>query len=307
VNARLFAMPGAGPFARSVAANVPLERGELTTRRFPDGETYVRVESDVTRRDCVVVADLARPDEKVVPLLLVATTLRDLGARRVGLVAPYLPYLRQDARFAAGEGITSVYFARWISGAFDWLCTVDPHLHRHPTLAAVYSIPAEVVAAAPRIAAWIRREVAAPLLVGPDEESTQWVAQVAASAGAPFVVAAKRRHGDRDVEIDLPDLAAHRGRTPVLVDDIASTARTMVAVARQLTERGRLPPICIAVHGLFAGAAFDELRAAGVARIASCNTVHHPSNEIDVAPDVAAAVERWCRGGDIVDDVKLEG
>jgi len=237
VNARLFAMPGAGPFARSVAANVPLERGELTPRRFPDGETYVRVESDVTRRDCVVVADLARPDEKVVPLLLVAATLRDLGARRVGLVAPYLPYLRQDARFAAGEGITSVYFARWISGAFDWLCTVDPHLHRHPTLAAVYSIPAEVVAAAPRIAAWIRREVAAPLLVGPDEESTQWVAQVAASAGAPFVVAAKRRHGDRDVEIDLPDLAAHRGRTPVLVDDIASTARTMVAVARQLTER----------------------------------------------------------------------
>ena len=124
---------------------------------------------------------------------------------------------------------------------------------------------------------------------------------------APHVVLREVRRGDRDVEVSPPDVERWRDRTPVLVDDVVPTARTMVAVARQLTRQGELPPVCIAVHALFAGAAFDELRAAGVARIASCNTVHHASNEIDVAPDVAAAVERWCRGGDIVDDVKLEG
>jgi len=290
VSRLLLPFPGCDAFAARLVARGAGRLVVAQLRSFPDGETHVRLRDDVTGGDVAIVASLDRPDEKLARLLLLAATARDLGARRVGLVAPYLAYLRQDARFEPGDGITSVYFARLLSAAFDWLVTVDPHLHRWPTLAAIYSIPTSVAPAAPAIAAWIRAEVAGPLVIGPDAESEPWARGVAAAAGAPHAVASKVRHGDRDVEVELPDLARWRGRTPVIVDDIASTARTQAAVVRRLRSDGWAPPVCIAVHALFSGDAEATLRAAGAGRIATCDTVVHPTNAIDVSGAVAAAL-----------------
>jgi ribose-phosphate pyrophosphokinase len=266
--------------------------GAMTLRRFPDGETYVRLRTPVRGREVVVVCSLERPDERALPALLVAATARDLGARRVGLVAPYLGYMRQDARFAAGEGVTSRYFGRLLSAAFDWLVTVDPHLHRHHSLDAVYAIPALTLSAAPRIAAWITCHVRRPVVIGPDAESAQWAEAVAAACRLPCVVLEKVRRGDRKVAISVPDLRRWRDHTPVLVDDIISTAGTMIATVRQLRRARLAPPICIGVHAVFADGAYDELRGAGVARIVTCNTIAHPSNAIDVTDVVAAGVAR---------------
>jgi ribose-phosphate pyrophosphokinase len=129
-----------------------------------------------------------------------------------------------------------------------------------------------------------------PVLIGPDSESSQWVTAIAALAGAPFVVLDKTRQGDRDVTIAVNDDAALRDRTPVLVDDIISTAHTMIAVVRQLLERGLPAPVCIGVHGVFAPDAYRELSAAGAARIVTTNTIAHESNQIDLSERVAMAV-----------------
>lgn len=103
-----------------------------------------------------LVAQLPDPDRSIPSLLFLAHALRDLGAARVGLVAPYLPYMRQHARFKPGEAITSVAFAKIISAAFDWLVTVDPHLHRRASLDEIYTIPSEVVPSAPAIAVLVQ-------------------------------------------------------------------------------------------------------------------------------------------------------
>jgi ribose-phosphate pyrophosphokinase len=153
--------------------------------------------------------------------------------------------------------------------------TVDPHLHRYHYLSEVYRIPTRVVPAAPAIAAWISAHVTRPMLVGPDAESAQWVAQVAAGAGCPYTVLSKVRSGDREVAVSAADAAALHGYTPVLVDDIISTARTMMAAVRQLQAAGLPPPVCIGVHALFAGDAYEALQAAGPARIVTCDTVPH--------------------------------
>jgi ribose-phosphate pyrophosphokinase len=225
-----------------------------------------------------------------VALLLVAATAKDLGAMRVGLVAPYLPYLRQDARFRPGEGVTSRYFAELIAQAFDWIVTVDPHLHRLTSLAAVYRVPALAVHAAPLLANWIRAHVRDAVLVGPDAESAQWVAAVAADAGVPHVVGSKVRHGEREVTVALPEIAAMRERTPVLIDDVISTAGTMIATVERLRAFGMRAPVCIAVHAVFAGTAYEDLLAAGAARVVTCNTIEHASNAIDVSPLLADGV-----------------
>lgn len=272
-------------------------------RQFPDGETYVRIDSDVKDRAAVILCSLRDPDTHFLPLVFLADTLRELGARQVGLVAPYLAYMRQDRRFQPGEAMTSTSFARLVSARFDWLITVDPHLHRRHSLGEIYTIAAEVVHAAPLLTEWIRANVAAPLVIGPDAESEQWVREVAEAVPCPYVVLEKTRRGDRNVEVSaIPNLDRWADRTPVLIDDIISSAHTMVEAVRQLRERPEAAspaPICLGVHGVFAEAAYEMLRLAGPARIVTTNSIPHPTNAIDLSAVLATPVRRhMARGND---------
>lgn len=288
---QIISLPGSQACADHLAERMHAPRCGLESRRFPDGEIYLRVLGDVQGSDVAVVAQLHEPDAQIPGLLFLADVLRDLGAARVGLVAPYLPYMRQDARFQPGEAVTSISFAKLVSAAFDWLVTVDPHLHRHATLTEIYRIPSEVVPSAPAIAAWVQTHVKRPHLIGPDEESVQWVREVAGFIGCPYEVLRKERRGDREVVLTLPELDALQGRTPVLVDDIISSAHTMAEAVRALRARGSAPPVCVGVHALFAGDGAALLQAAGAARVVTCNTLAHASNAIDVMGAVGEAVK----------------
>jgi ribose-phosphate pyrophosphokinase len=283
-------LQGAHACADRIATRLSTTCIRFEQRRFPDGETYLRVPDDVRDRDIVVVAHLRDPDPQLPALVFLADALHELGARSAGLVAPYLPYMRQDMRFRPGEAITSHSFARLVGGAFDWLVTVDPHLHRRASLGEILTIPTAVVPSAPAIAAWLQARVVHPFVIGPDEESRQWVSEVAALAGCPYAVFRKIRRGDRDVMLELPELRGLRGRTPVLVDDIVSTAHTLATAVRQLAQEGFDPAVCVGVHAVFAQGADELLRSAGAATVVTCNTLVHPSNAIDVTAAIAEAV-----------------
>ncbi len=278
----LLPMPGNEAMAGAIASRRGAELGRLETRRFPDEETYLRIASDVRGRQVDIVCTLARPDPQLMGLILAADAARDLGAAGVHLVAPYLAYMRQDARFAEGEAISSISFARMLSQWFDSLVTVDPHLHRRASLTEIFSIPTHVAHAAPLLGDWISANVEKPLVIGPDSESEQWVSAVAARAGAPHVVLSKRRFGDRCVEIAVPDLSLWQDRRPVLVDDIISSGRTMAEACRQLSRLDFAPSCCLAVHALFADDAYARLSA--LARdVVTTDSVPHASNAISVA------------------------
>lgn len=283
----VFPLPGNEAFAASVAKTMSCELGELETRLFPDGESYVRLLTPVKDRDVSLLCTLHKPDEKLIRLYLAAGTARELGARSIGLIAPYLAYMRQDSRFKAGEGAAATHMARLLSASFDWLVTVDPHLHRHHSLDEIYSIPAKVVQSAPMIAAWIKENVSHPVIVGPDAESEQWALKVARAVGCPHAILQKTRYGDRDVEVTAPQTNGWENMTPVIVDDIASTGKTMIAAIQHLRTAGLPAPICIAVHGVFADGALDDMRAAGAGRIVTCNTIAHPTNAISLEEAVA--------------------
>jgi ribose-phosphate pyrophosphokinase len=291
----VLALPDNAELAAAVADGAAAEHGDLALRRFPDGETHVRVGTAVAGRTVVLCCSLHAPDARTVPLLLAAATVRDLGAARVGLVAPYLPYLRQDARFEPGEGVTARYYPHILAGGVDWCVTVDPHLHRLPGLDAVYPIPVAVAHAPAAIAAWLRATVPDGVVVGPDTESRQWVAEVARASGLPSIVLQKERRGDRTVSVSVPDLTPWAGRTPVVVDDIVSTARTMIAAVVRLRAAGAPPPVCVGIHALFSDGALDALLAAGAARVVTCNTVPHPTNAIDVRPALMPMVRQMLR------------
>lgn len=287
----LFALPGGESSAQRLAQALGWELGGATIRRFPDGEAYVRLLSDVQGREVAFVGSLDRPDEKFMTLYFAACLAREQGAKRIGLVAPYLAYMRQDSVFHKGEGQTSVAFGKLLSSIVNWLVTIDPHLHRHQALDECYTIPTQIVHAAPDIAQWVKQHIVRPLIIGPDAESEQWAGEVARLAGSPCIVLEKIRRGDRDVSVSVPDTDRWRDHTPVLVDDIASTARTMMGAASHVLQAGLAKPVCVAVHPVFADNAYAELQALGVGQIVSCNTIAHASNAIDLVPALAVAVQ----------------
>ena len=273
----------------AMAPMLAARNGRLDWRHFPDGESLVTIEEDLDGIDVALVASLRNPDELALPLRYAAATAREFGARSVGLIAPYLAYMRQDKRFNPGEAVSAPLFARFLEESFDWLVTADPHLHRNPELSGLYRIPVRRLATAPVIADWLRDNLPNAILIGPDSESEQWVSDIAKRAGFPYQVLTKTRRGDRDVEVSLPSIDAAFSRTPVIVDDIVSSGRTSIETLGHLRRLGLPPAVCVVIHPVFAQNAYEQLLAAGPARVVSTDSIPHPSNAISVAGLLAQA------------------
>ena len=261
----------------------------LERHRFPDGELRLRL-PDLLPPRVVIWRGLQQPNEKLVELLLAARTARTLGARHLTLVTPYLAYMRQDMAFNPGEAVSQRIVGAFLADLFDALITVDPHLHRVATLQEAVPVrDAIVLSGAPLLADFIATRRADVLLVGPDEESLQWVAQAAQRHGWAHAVCRKTRHGDRHVEIALPDLPL-AGRSVVLMDDVASSGHTAAQAARGLLQAGAASVDVAVTHALFAPGALELLHAAGVGEVWSTDAIAHPSNAVSIVPAVAEAL-----------------
>lgn len=272
-----------------LAAKLAVPYREVAIHRFPDGEHRLRL-SESLPEQVVVCRSLFEPNEKLIDLLLLSQTARDLGARQLVLVAPYLCYMRQDKAFHPGEAVSQHIIGKLLAECFDALVTVDPHMHRTPNLADAVPVSQAInLSAAVPIAGYLQAMDIKPLLVGPDEESEQWVQRIAALTGLNYIVARKRRAGDRKIEIVLPesDIA---GQHVVLIDDIISTGCTLARTAEHLLRLGACSVRCIATHVLPHGGAEEELAHAGVLEMLSTDSIPHASNRIQLAGLLAEAI-----------------
>lgn len=290
MSASLHFMPGHEPAATRLAAELAIPVQPVTVHRFPDGESLVRVGpvSDTALLYC----PLDHPDDRLVQVLLAASALRDRGAERVVLIAPYLGYMRQDIAFSPGEAVSQRVIGGLIAQGFDGLVTVDPHLHRTACLGDVVpGIAALNVSAAPTISAAIAAGMTPDtILVGPDAESRPWVEAVAAQLGLETVIAEKRRLGDRQVEIVLPDPAWLAARPVLLVDDLISSGGTLIECARVLAACGARLRGAFATHCLASADDLAALARSGVGPLAATDSVPGPAATIPIAPALAAAI-----------------
>ena len=281
--------------ARRIATVLDQPYAQVAVHRFPDGESKVTVPADCGG-EAVLVRSLDQPDAKLVELMLAAGALRDQGVARLTLVAPYLCYMRQDIAFKPGEAVSQRLVGRFLAGLFDAVVTVDPHLHRISTLPeAIPGIRAVALSAADAIGAFVAQRVEGALLLGPDSESEQWVSRAALAGGLDHGVCAKMRRGDRDVSVALPDVAM-AGRRVVLVDDIASTGRTLAEATTACLAHGAASVDVAVTHALFAGDALQVLSRAGVREVWSTDAVAHPSNALELAGLLAESLAEALRG-----------
>jgi len=276
--------------ATAVARAAGLTALAIERHRFPDGELRLCLPPSLPPR-VVVWRGLHQPNEKLVELLLVAQTARTLGASELTLVAPYLGYMRQDMAFRPGEAVSQRIVGGFLAGLFDAVITVDPHLHRVATLQeAVPVARAVVLSGAPLLAEHIARERGRVVLLGPDEESLQWVASAARVHGWAHAVCRKTRHGDREVDIVLPDMAL-AGEAVVLIDDVASSGQTLVRAAELLRAAGARSVDVAVTHALLDEDALARIHQAGVDAFWSTDAVAHPSNAVSIAAAVAGALQ----------------
>ncbi|MGE4218275.1 MAG: ribose-phosphate pyrophosphokinase-like domain-containing protein, partial [Alphaproteobacteria bacterium] len=165
----LFAFADSLDPARRLAAALGLPCVEIELHRFPDGESRVRVPE--AAEAALLYRSLDRPNDKLVDLLLAASSLRDSGTARLTLVAPYLCYMRQDMAFRPGEAVSQRAVCGFLDRLFDAVVTVEPHLHRIDSLAAVFpTAQAAALSATGLLAEALRTDGVDPatVLVGPD-------------------------------------------------------------------------------------------------------------------------------------------
>ena len=281
--------------AEALAAALAIPLALVQRHRFPDGESRLRLPPALPG-ELLLLRGLHRPNTKLVELLISVAAARDLGARRVLLVSPYLAYMRQDMAFQPGEAVSQRHIAALLGSQFDGLITADPHLHRIASLdEAMPGCRSVALSAAPLLGAWVAQHVPRALLLGPDEEALQCVGEAGRRHGLDFAVCRKQRLGDRDVQVVLPDLpqASFAGRAVVLMDDVASTGRTLVEAARAVLAAGAASVDVAVTHGLFVGDALAQLLAAGVRQVWSSDAVPHTTSVVPMAGLLAAAVQAF--------------
>ncbi len=289
MNNLILALPGAEDLAQDLAERLGCEANAVEVRYFADGEQLVRLRTSVDARRVLLAAQLFHPADKTLTAIFTADAARELGAAEVGLVAPYLPYMRQDARFRAGEAVSSRSYARLLSGAFNFLVCVGPHLHRIRDLREIYRIPTRVVSPAAAIAGWLAHAAPHCILVG--DRNATWIGEIAAAARVPFVLLEAPQDGRPPA---VPAASSAAGRTPVLMEDIASTCDGLIAAAQALRAAGWGTPIAVVIHALLRQEDVQALHHAGVARIAACTRATHSTGVIPLDDALADAVRALC-------------
>ncbi|MFH1590737.1 MAG: ribose-phosphate diphosphokinase [archaeon] len=284
--------PGAIELAKRIARKVKSHYSNVEIGTFPDGETNLRFTRPVKGQHVILVQTMRPANENMMEAMFAAYTARDLGAKKVTLIAPYLAYMREDKRFHSGECISARVMARLLSAAFDRIITIDPHLHRFHKLSEIFSIPAARVTAAGIIGQYVKRNIRGAVIIGPDEESDQWAEEVAKVAKVPADVLTKTRYSSVHVEIHFRSGESYKRKHAVLVDDIISTGHTMMETIKQLKRMGVKRITCIGVHGLFTDDAYPKMKKMGV-KIVTANTISHPTNGIDVSGLLKDALGRW--------------
>lgn len=262
---------------------------------FPDGEKYVRFKGNVRGKEIVLVQSMhPKPNDALVELFLVAKNARDLGAKKVTALVPYLGYMRQDKRFNPGEAFSAKHVAELLSSCLDELFTFDAHLHRIKKMGEIFSIPAHNLSAGNDIAGFVEKKFNAKdtLIVGPDFESSQWARRIADRIGFGSTILEKKRLSSRKVTVRLVEDVDLRGKRVVIIDDIASTGNTLIEAAKAMKKNGAKSVDCVLVHALLVEGALEKIKRSGMRNFFSCNTIRHPTNAIDLSGTAAGELSK---------------
>ena len=275
---------------------VPLVTAEVGA--FADGEMRVHVGQDVRDAGVFIVQPTCPPvNEHLMVLALLADAVRAAGAARVTGIVPYFGYARQEQRSRPGDPRSAQVVGRLLdSVGLNHLVTLDLHA---PALESALPMPATLLHAAevflPQVKSWGIRNL---VVVSPDAGGLKRAQRYALALDAPLAVVAKERPRP-DTAAPLQVLGNVKDRVCLVVDDMASTGRTMTGAADALRQAGAQEVHAVFTHAVMAPGAVDRLFAARFGKVLTSDSIPVSADPwlevVPVAPLLARTV-RYLHG-----------
>jgi ribose-phosphate pyrophosphokinase len=281
---------------------------ELESRRFPDGEGYVRVPSDAidaVRSEPVVLVSNTYPDSGIVNTVLLLEAIaevrrgnlsnlkgeepqnmEDVGSG-VYLAIPYYGYSRQDKRFSKGEAVSARVIADILARGCDGIAILDLH---EPAVLKDMEVPIEFVSSMPEIADLLQNEVSPDFVLSPDKGAIARATEVAGLIGCDFSYLEKTRIDAHTIEHTPKDLDVD-GKVVAIVDDMISTGGTICRASDALRRQGATEVHAACTHGLFTGGAILRL-SNHVDGVHSTDSLPNPRAVVSAAPALARGLKR---------------
>ena len=269
--------------ARKLAGILGVKLSGCSTRRFPDGELYVRIEADLKDQDVVVVGNTGS-DSDIIETLFLLNASRENGARSVKVVIPYYGYARQHMIYKAGESVSSRAILRTIENWADEILCVEIH----DLATAGYAVkPFINVEAIDSLAEFFKdRDI--DMVISPDDGGLERATRLAKLIGSEALFIEKKRVDSKNVIMSLPE-RDFSGKNILLVDDIISTGGTILKAINLLRSKSASQIFVTAVHGVFASGSQSQISALSDGLWVT-DTIEGEFSSISVAKDLAKAL-----------------
>lgn len=286
---KLFSGTGNPELSKRIAQELGIPVGEMTLKKFSDGEIRVQVEQSVRGDDVFLVQPGSNPvNDNLMELLIMIDAFRRASARRVNVVMPYYCYARQDKKVKPREPVTAKLVANLISTAgASRLLTVDLHAAQ---IVGFFDLPVDHLYAGPIIADYLKKEIVGPensVVVSPDVGGVPRATALAESLGTPLAIIVKRRPEPNKCEVTelIGDV---QGRTAIMFDDMIDTGGSVVNGTLALMERGAKEVYAACTHGVLSGNATDRILASPVKKLIITDTIPLPFEKRDSKIDVVS-------------------
>ena len=281
---RIVLGPASAELGEKIAELTGIEKVPVAHKTFPDGESYIRLESPVQDDHVVIVQTNSPPqDSRFIQLAFMADAAKRNGARKVTAVVPYLAYARQDKIFLQGETISIETIAHMLSVAgVDELITVNVHSANALTK---FPFPAKSLSVIPLLAEHFRRRgFTKAFALAPDKGAMHIVEEAKKVLGGECGHLEKQR--DRYTgQVNVAKKTFNvKGETVIIFDDIISTGGTIVGAAKILKELGAARVFAACVHPLLIGDAEKRILEAGVEEIVGTDSVTSHVSKVSLAP-----------------------
>ena len=296
-----------GSSSQDLAAHVARELGEelcyVETKKFPDGERYLRIDGEIADEVTVIQSTGYPQDENLMELLFIISNLKDLGAKKVKAVVPYMGYARQEKRFNPGETISAKIICNLIQAAgADEFITFNIH---EECVLNFFDIPARNISAMPAIAEYLKlfkKGKDKPIVIAPDKGAYGFAQEISEIIGCDCTYLTKVRLGPDKVETKIVDVRCDsesentvnvdsvKGMHAIIIDDIIATGGTIVNAINILKQYGASSVDVCCVHPILTNNGATRIYAAGADKIIGTNSLSSDTSRVSIAKSIADAL-----------------
>jgi len=282
--------PASQSLGKKVAEILNARIVPVNLKTFPDGEYCLRFEGDLKDEEVIVVQTTGPPqDTNIMQLLLMLDTAKDLGAKKVTAVVPYLAFARQDKRFLQGEVVSAETLVKLIEACgTDRFITVN--IHAENTLKR-FSVPTENLSAITLLAEQFKsRGLDGAFSLSPDKGAIKLAEEADKVLGGGCGWLRKER--DRytgEIQVEEKSLNV-KGRDVIVFDDIISTGGTIARAVKMLKTQGARRVYAACVHPLLIGEAKKKITESGAEEIVGTDSIPSSVRTVSLAPLIAEAL-----------------